>query len=191
MSIAYIIPQKPPTYRIPKPPTSTPSKFLPPTIAQLYDRHSPYPRTITNVTWKPLHHQNQFHNGAPLNHKSLNTLNLQQTKTTKCRKKKQNLGFWHPQLFMMPNCPLTCCLLLIIHQVLGFSLSIFPHPQVNSSTLVLHYTQLEKLPHDFFQHNIPWCWHVAINIILLFLFPKISLFTLGIIEKLDVHTVAH
>jgi hypothetical protein len=38
-----------------------------------HDLPSPYPRAITNVAWKPLHHQNQLSNTTPLNLETSNT----------------------------------------------------------------------------------------------------------------------
>jgi hypothetical protein len=73
-----------------------------------------------------------------MKNKTSKTHNLQANKTTKCRKKQMKLNFWHPQPFMMPNCPIVCHLLLFIHVILGFS-----HPIHHKRNLTL------------FQHNIP------------------------------------
>jgi hypothetical protein len=96
-----------------------------------------------------------------MKNKTSKTHNLQANKTTKCRKKQMKLNFWHPQPFMMPNCPIVCHLLLFIHVILGFS-----HPIHHNRNLTLFQRYIPLLksnivlghPEDpIMVHNIIMC----------------------------------
>jgi len=98
--------------------------------------HQPSPCNVIHISInKPLHNQQGTHSitkprsitSLPRITKHQKHITYKQTKTTKCKKKQQNLEFQHPQPLMMPNHLVVCHLMPFIHRILGFSHSI--HPQ--------------------------------------------------------------